>query len=287
VSANRFNPVSAPLSFKLGGATFLQDPGSVSLTVNGSPIPSDALTLEPHAITAVSALVDGENEIEFSAVDEFGRPVFLKRTLWAGSSFVTVDLSTRDGASFGDPATVRLSLVGDQSVFAEASTTSGTVDFENVPFRTIVARAAASGNRIGLTGFVGTQSRRGPHAGLEEPSPIANNDFSLGTDGWEIGSAPSRSARVEGSPPARAGARGEVRRAEGRERRPHPRHERGGRAVGVAHLRDRGGHFVRPRPLPLRHQRGPGRLLRQRVQRHLPRVDPERAGAPRPARATA
>ena len=203
VSVDRFNPVSAPLRFKLGGATFLQDPESVALTVNGTPVPPDSLTLEPHAITAASVLGDGRNEIDFRAVDEFGRPVYLKKTVWAGSSFVTVDLVDENGESFGDPATVRLSLVDDQSVFAEASTSNGTLDFENVPFRTIVARAAASGNRIGLTGFVGTQTFVEVRMlGFEAPSPIANNDFSSGTDGWEIGSAPVQiGPHVEGSPP--------------------------------------------------------------------------------------
>ena len=202
VSPHAFNPLSASLHFNLAGVEFSAHPEDVELSVNGSPVAAELLSLGPHTITADSVLVDGRNDISFAAVDGLGRPVYLKRTVWAGSNFLSVDLVDEDGAPFTDTATVRASLTDDQSVFVEATTGSSSVQFENVPSRTILARASAGGNRSGVVGFVGTQgSVQIRLVGFHAPSPVDNNDFSQGTDGWEVGSAPVAIApHVEGNP---------------------------------------------------------------------------------------
>jgi hypothetical protein len=64
---------------------------------------------------------------------------------------------------------------------------------KNVPFRTLLIEAMSndSDNLYGVVSDVGTAgSVQVKLLGFDTPSPIANNDFSKGTSGWNIGNAP-------------------------------------------------------------------------------------------------
>ena len=191
VSRTAFNPVGTTLDFRLIGTEFGTLADAFSVTVNGIPIDSSQIVLGPTSIQVTGALEDGRNEIAFAGMDMAGRNLYLTETIWAGSASLTVNLVNENGSSFNGATTVRAALVDDESVAAEGVATGGSIVFENVPFRTILARAEAKGNALGIAGFVGS-------AGAVEitmisfgnPSSVDNNDFSLGTDGWEIGDAP-------------------------------------------------------------------------------------------------
>lgn len=191
VSPKNFNPVAAPLAFTLTGEEFFDDPAEVVLTVNGQRVAPGQLTMEPHRISVTSALVDGRNEIHFEGVDTIGRPLYHDATIWTGTNTLRVDVVDAAGSLVTDEVNVRVSLTDDQNVYAEAETTTGRVTFTNVPSRTVLVRATASGNRLGIAGLhAGQGAIRVKLLGFAAPSPIDNNDFSQGTAGWDIGNAP-------------------------------------------------------------------------------------------------
>jgi hypothetical protein len=202
VSRDSFNAPSAPLQFILSGTAFYQSLDEVELTINGNRVPSASLAIETHTITATSVLFDGRNEVSLSAIDTLGRPLYFNTTIWAGSNTLHVDLLDENGLPFTGSVNVRASLSDDQSVSAQASTTTGSVEFQNVPGRTMLIQASASDNHFGLIGVLGWQGfAQIRMLGFDTPSTVDNNDFSEGTDGWDIGAVPIQIVpHVEGLP---------------------------------------------------------------------------------------
>ncbi len=207
VTAQGFNPVSAPVAFTLSGSEFFDDPAEVDLTVNGARVPANRLTVGAHQITATSALINGRNDIHFAGVDTVGRSLYHQATVWAGANTLRVYVVDETGAPVTDEVSVRVSLSDDQSVSAENSTATGQLTFANLPSRTVLVKATASGNRWGTVGLhAGQGSVQVKLIGFSQPSTIANNDFSQGTAGWQIGSAPVWiSPHQEGIPGQAAG----------------------------------------------------------------------------------
>ena len=191
VSSNTFNPVGAALQFTLSGAEFYPDPDEIDLRINDSSVASADLTIDSQTLTVSPTLSEGRNEITLGAVDTIGRPIYFTTTLWAGTSTLDVELVNKDGLPFTEPATVVAKLVEDQTVFAEASTTTGAVQFQNIPDRTILLQATTSNNHLGIIGVFGSVgSVQIMLREFDAPSPIANNDFSQNTDGWTVGTEP-------------------------------------------------------------------------------------------------
>jgi hypothetical protein len=192
ISVETFNALSKPLKFSLSGTEFTQDLSEeIKLSINGKDVPSTKFIIEPHIITATSVLVEGKNAISLSALDAIGRPLYFNTTLWAGNQILYVDIIDQYGLKILDPVEVRVYLSDDQSVFALTDTITGTAIFPNLPISTLLIQATTSENRFGFIGVIGTQGYTRIHMlGFNAPSPIYNNDFSLGTMGWDTGTAP-------------------------------------------------------------------------------------------------
>ncbi|SCF11703.1 hypothetical protein GA0074695_3587 [Micromonospora viridifaciens] len=202
VSPTGFNAVSAPVTFNLAGADFYDDAAETTLTVNDKPVPADRVTVDRDRVTATTALADGRNDLRLTTVDALGRPLYHQATVWAGSNTLRVTVVDEAGAPVTDPVVVRVSLTDDQDVHAEQTTATGQAAVPNVPSRTVLVKATASGNRQGIAGlYAGDGSVRITLRGFAPPSTIANNDFSQGTAGWNTGTAPvTIKPHVEGIP---------------------------------------------------------------------------------------
>lgn len=186
-SPDTFSSTLGGLSFSLTGAEFDATPGDVTLTVNGASVPPSQIVIGPNLLTANVTLANGRNVISFKAYDTIGRPLYYKTTLWAGSSSLRVNLINADGTAFTQQANVVAALSDDPSVTAQGLTTSGSITFTNVPSRTILVKAKGANNQIGTAGIVGSQGTVSiKMIGFNAPSPINNNDISLGTQGWVI-----------------------------------------------------------------------------------------------------
>jgi hypothetical protein len=188
VSPDTFAPQSGGLRFSLVGAELDPTIEDVVLTINGARVTADRLVIEPHLLTANVTLANGRNLVAFKAYDTVGRALYYNATLWAGSSTLRVNLVNADGTPFAKSANVVASLSDDPAVAAQGTTASGSITFANLPGRTILVKAQGIDNEIGTAGVIGT---RGvvtiKMTGFNPPSPVDNNDISLGTAGWVIG----------------------------------------------------------------------------------------------------
>jgi hypothetical protein len=189
-SETAFNPQNVTLRFDAAGAALNTDPATVSVTVNGVVAPATSVQITGSSVTVPAALSEGRNEVALFASDTRARMVYRAATLWAGPYSMQVFVYDENG----QPATGALvtARLGDDKEVKSASTSSaGSVSFNNLPNWTVILEASAGGNRIasvatnGGAGFAQLRLRA-----FNPPSAIDNDDFSLGTAGWETGTAP-------------------------------------------------------------------------------------------------
>jgi hypothetical protein len=189
-SETAFNPQNVTLRFDVAGAALNTDPATVSVTVNGVVAPATSVQINGGSVTVPAALSEGRNEVALFASDTSVRMVYKAATLWAGPYSMQVFVYDEAGQpASGALVTARL---GDDKEVKSASTSSaGSVSFNNLPNWTVILEASASGNRIasvatnGGAGFAQLRLRA-----FNAPSTIDNDDFSLGTAGWDTGTAP-------------------------------------------------------------------------------------------------
>lgn len=189
VSTQALNAVSSELVFKVDPGTFSSEAADTKVTINGSVATN--VTVASNTVTVKNALVNGKNVIVFKGYDSDGRSLHYTQTVWAGQSNVTVNLVDADGVAFTEDTSVRLALSDDDTVGAMLQTSTGSVTFTNVPDRTFLLSAIAANAVTGASGGVisdGTITIK--MSSIGQPSDIDNNDFSQGTDGWNIGSSP-------------------------------------------------------------------------------------------------
>ncbi len=188
--ARGFNPREVRLTFALEGASYSADPADYALTLNGVDVGTVGLHVEPHAVSMDVVLDEGRNTVAFFGADSARYMVAGTYTLWVGLESQVVRVTDEAGAPV-DGALVRLAVGDDVTVGAEAVTSGGSATFLNVPPRTLIATASAPGNLFGSAAALGDgQEVSVELLGFDAPSPIVNNDFQLGTDGWDVGAAP-------------------------------------------------------------------------------------------------
>jgi hypothetical protein len=189
-SETAFNPRSVNLRFDVAGATLNTDPSTISVAVNDVLVPATSVQIGSSSVTVPVVLAEGSNDVELFASDTKTRMIYKEATLWAGGYTMQVAVYDENGQpSTGTLVTARLG--DDKEVTATATSSSGSVFFNNLPNWTIILEASASSNRIasvatnGGAGFAQLRLRA-----FNAPSTIDNDDFSLGTAGWNIGTAP-------------------------------------------------------------------------------------------------
>jgi hypothetical protein len=200
--ATGFNPVGAPITFRLSCPNLQIGPDTVIVYDNGMPVPYESLSLAADSVTLTPGIGSGRHELNLLAQDIYGYAIEATYVLWAGEFNVPVLVLDENGAPAAG-AEVVAKLADDPTITATLITgTDGRGVFANLPNRSYNVIAKASGNRIATqptSVFDGTVVLR--LKGLKPASSVDNNDFSLGTAGWEIGSAPVAIVQhIEGSP---------------------------------------------------------------------------------------
>jgi hypothetical protein len=189
-SETSLNPRTGSLRFDVSGATLNIDPNAIRVFINSTQVPATSLQITASSVGFAAAFVEGRNLVRFIASDTNGLMIYKAATIWAGSRSLSVSVLDEQG----QPATgalVTIMLGDDKRVQSSASTVNGSVIFANLPDRTFILRASASGNRlasVATNGAAGSAKLR--LKAFNAPSTIDNNDFSQGTAGWEIGAAP-------------------------------------------------------------------------------------------------
>jgi hypothetical protein len=208
VTLDGFNSTESDVTFNIKSTTFSTDAQDTKITVNDQEVSTANINISDTSIVVHSALKNGKNVIKLSGRDKEGRNLYHQVTVWAGTHSLTVQLVNKDGDTFTQPTEVTVSLPEDDAIQVSGSTDSGTVTFEHVPDRTVLVAASADNNISGASGGTGNEGTLSvTMTGLGEPSEVENNDFSLGTDGWNIGSEPvSIVDHTEEAGPAATGA---------------------------------------------------------------------------------
>jgi hypothetical protein len=190
-----FTPASANVSFALSCPILRIAPDDpVVVLADGWPVSPDQLVLTPSRVgMSFLPVQNGRLELDLYAHDRWGFSISGHAVLWVGAAQQVVRVIDEAG----DPvagAQVQLRLGDEPSVRAQAITAfDGRVAFSSLPARTANVFASDASNRIGFRAVaIGAESSEVtvPLVAMRGPSPIDNNDFSLGTAGWEIGSAP-------------------------------------------------------------------------------------------------
>lgn len=190
VSATGFNPISNIIRFELTGASFSNKPGAVAVLLNDQVIPYESLQVSANAIQFNAVLNEGRNQLALYTADTQGNLIYEEATLWAGSHTLRVRTVNENNQPLSG-VTVTVKLGGDERVVAQASSVDGQAVFSNLPDRTLIVEGLVNGNIFGSTAAIGTDGTVTVELlGFKESSSINNNDFSLGTSGWNIGTAP-------------------------------------------------------------------------------------------------
>jgi hypothetical protein len=197
-----FNPTATSFTFRLSCPNLAIGPDTVIVYDNGAPVPYASLALAPDSVTLTAGIGSGRHHLRLLAQDIYGYTISAGFTLWAGTFSVPVLVLDENGVAAPGVA-VKAVLADDPGVSATLVTDAlGRGTFPNLPNRSYNIIAQASGNRVATrpaSVFDGTVVLR--LVGFKTASAIDNNDFSLGTAGWEIGSAPVAIVpHVEGSP---------------------------------------------------------------------------------------
>lgn len=191
-SAAKFNVMQQTLQFSASGTTFHEVESDVNLTVNGVVIPESSMSFTFSTLLEVYnvGLASGANGINLSVFSSGQEMVLsLDETVWVGTNALQVNLviSTGSTTPFTTETTVVARLADDLSVGDSVITVNGTATFFNVPDRTIIIEARSVDNDAGTTATLGsTGVATISMSGFNEPSTVDNNDFSSGTDGWDI-----------------------------------------------------------------------------------------------------
>ncbi len=189
-SENAFNSQNNPVIFDITGETLTNDPENVRVFRNNLFVPQSSIQFTPNTITLSSVLVEGKNDLILLAHDSQGETIYAEFTLWAGSRTLTVNILDENG-QLGNGVDVKAQLGDDDEVNATGKSVNGQIKFFNLPDRTIIINAFGSGNRIASTATTGgAGSVQLKLSAIGQPSNIQNNDISLGTAGWNIGTAP-------------------------------------------------------------------------------------------------
>ncbi len=192
VSETSFNKSVVDVQFLLKGADFDLNKDEINLSVNDNKVVSSNLSVSAEKISASLKLEDGKNVLNFKAYDSVGRPLYKNMTLWSGSNAVEVFVVDENGAPFLKPVDLRVSLSDDPDLYSSGTTNTGSLLFSNIPSRTIVVEANDDNNIVGVSGGIATDGKIIVQMlSFKAASTIKNNDFSLGTSGWDIANAPT------------------------------------------------------------------------------------------------
>ena len=244
------------VGFTATGAKLSTSPETVQVFGNGVQIDPSSVSVSPDGahLSITGALQEGFNRIEVRAQDAGGLQLATEAVIWAGSNNLTVTVQDGSGNAVAG-ALVTARLTEDQAIVATAFTAAnGTAVFQNLPDRNISLESSLGDAFASTVALGGDGTATLALRGFNQPSDVANNDFSHGNNG-RLGRRHRAGSDCRASGPERARLR-----------------RRRGRAGGAPHRRV-GGIARAALPLFSDHRHRPYR-------RHGPRaVDRRRGGA--------
>lgn len=192
-SENAFNNLHADYTFQAVDTFLSTNEDDFFIMYNGfiTDIDEFDIDISPTEITFHGLWYDWINQLTFFTLDYEGKIIGTNVILWAGEQSLEVNLIDENGQPVN--ANVTLKLANNLNISATQTSMNGGVTFDYLPSETVIIEAITSDNRFTtLTAFPDPEfssiTIQIPDNTL--PSEIDNNDFSQGTAGWVIGSAP-------------------------------------------------------------------------------------------------
>ena len=199
-----FNRIGNPICIAVKYDSFDSNSAtSAKLMLRGSLV--NISTVNASTICTDESLINGKNEIYLEALNVKQATLTFNGTLWAGSENVTVNVLDTSNNVYLGLVNVTARLGDNASISMEYSTTTGSVQFGNLPTRTILFYGRTETLEVGSTAAVaGTSSEIDIIVlGFGNINSIANNDFSKGLQGWTVpngGATTVPHSEIEGPP---------------------------------------------------------------------------------------
>ena len=203
-SETKFNRIGNPICIAVKYDLFDSNSAtSAKLMLRGSLV--NISTVNASTICTDESLINGKNEIYLEALNVKQATLTFNGTLWAGSENVTVNVLDTSNNVYLGLVNVTARLGDNASISMEYSTTTGSVQFGNLPTRTILFYGRTETLEVGSTAAVaGTSSEIDIIVlGFGNVNSIANNDFSKGLQGWTVpngGATTVPHSEIEGPP---------------------------------------------------------------------------------------
>ena len=186
-----FVATTSTVDFKIDGALFSGIAADFQVYLNGVKVNQPvAFSADKSHLLISNVLQNGPNDISMFGFDNQGHAIKEEAVVWAGSNFLTVRVVDKNGQPVvGASLLARLTEAND--VFESAvSDQNGMITFANLPNRNITIEGE-QGSLFGAIGALGGQSSTTlVLLPLNAPSPIINDDFAIGFDGWDVGGSP-------------------------------------------------------------------------------------------------
>lgn len=190
MSEKTFNNLNDPVEISI--STEFSNVEDIYAFINGLPVSKTYMELTSSRTLVIgSVLVEGRNELFIVGQDEYGNVFEREFILWAGDNILN-GLVLKEENQPVQGARVRILLDDDKDIMTNLYTdTNGEFTAVNLPNRTIFIEVYASDNLYAREVIMGgDDSIILKLKGFDTPCHIDNNDFSEGTAGWNIGTAP-------------------------------------------------------------------------------------------------
>jgi len=188
-----FNPVGANFCVKLIdiAGEFEPNPTQVTFTVtteSAGTINASSISYADGQLCSDIRTTEGWSYVVVKAVTKAGKHVEFATNVWAGAETVDAYIMNKDETPYTGSATITAILGDNNHIYnVESVPIGGVASFENIPKRTILFRVMGE-DATGMyaIGVESSSSINITVSGFDESSPIYNNDFSKGLDGWNI-----------------------------------------------------------------------------------------------------
>lgn len=189
LSSLTFNAAPEQLEVELLGAEYSDELSAFEVAINGGEnLEVSVLSLSsPTILTVSTPLSDGLNLISVKAFDVIGRPIYLNEEVWIGSNTVSVSIVDLEGEPKVGTVKVTAAITDNLSFGVWSIATDGEVTFVNIPSRTMIYTALSNDDlSIGSAAAVGESFVTITLIPIGGESDVDNNDFSLGSEGWDV-----------------------------------------------------------------------------------------------------
>lgn len=189
LSESTFNQVDDDLRLKLAGIKKAKLP-TIRVYKNGEQIDPRLVNLTKKGLVVPNLIQERLNNIQIYGVKDQQFSLLKSFALWGGDQDISINVQDSNGLpAVGVPVNIRLG--DDQSVQSQQVTNAqGVATFSRIVNQTVFVETTDANNNFasaGVTGDVGQVTLK--LTGIKPPSSTQNNDFSLGTEGWDIGNA--------------------------------------------------------------------------------------------------